>query len=632
MTNRAKWLRWAAIGAAAFVLITALPWRTGDEREDAGRQTPDPAEEQRLKTAAVLRDAEMTAKLCTLDCSAKLGALEADADETVIRGMLRKHPHMVYVRLRTEGGKVTEAGADAEAVKEQWSGLLREAERAARTGRTFVSNPVTSNGKRHIVLGVPAADGSGTVSGIIRQDIVGEVERSQRRNLRLVPYPAEGRYKTESVEPNTTRDITVRSGEDNGEASHYVINEAVVRFHREPTDAEMQSIMRSINGASVRKLGYAYVFTSHTMEADELIDYFRKRDDIVYAEPHYLYVTNDRLDGLSANGFRAHDASADEGDGPAVVPNDALYKTYQWNLPAIDTENGWSLSRGSEDIVIAVLDTGVQLDHPELAGRLVEGVNLISEGQPSDDVGHGTHVAGIIAAEVNNGEGIAGMSWHNRIMPVKVLDSTGAGSAYAVAEGIIWATDHGADVINMSLGNYASAEFLHDAIRYAYDRGVVLVAASGNDNTERPGYPAAYPEVFAVAATDGYNRKAPFSNYGDYIDAAAPGDAIASTYPGSRYAAMSGTSMASPHAAALAGLILSVNPDLSNEDVMEIMRSTAIDLGDKGRDIYYGYGLIDVKRALEAAEQSAHTLGGFRRAFEQRIEAIRRQFGIEPPA
>lgn len=232
------------------------------------------------------------------------------------------------------------------------------------------------------------------------------------------------------------------------------------------------------------------------------------------------------------------------------IPNDLLFSQYQWNLPVIETNRGWDLSKGSEDVIIAVIDTGVDLQHSDLDGQLVEGYNIVEKDkQPLDDVGHGTHVAGIIGALVNNGEGVAGVSWYNKIMPVKALDGSGSGTTYAVAEGIIWATDHGAKVINMSLGNYADSQFLHDAVKYAYDRDVVLVAASGNDNTERPGYPAAYPEVLAVAATDSNQKRAEYSNYGDYIDVAAPGTNIASTFPGNQYAALSGTSMASPHAA-----------------------------------------------------------------------------------
>jgi subtilisin family serine protease len=241
---------------------------------------------------------------------------------------------------------------------------------------------------------------------------------------------------------------------------------------------------------------------------------------------------------------------------------------------------------------------------------------------PEDDVGHGTHVAGIIAAEVNNSEGVAGMTWFTKIMPVKVLDSSGAGSTYSVAEGILWATDHGAKIINMSLGNYAEAEFLHDALKYAYDRGVVLVAASGNDNTDRPGYPAAYDEVIAVSATDPDESKAEYSNYGDYIDVAAPGTSIPSTYPGSRYAALSGTSMASPHVAALASLVRAANSGLTNNEVMELLRRTAKDLGRSGKDNDFGYGQIDVVSALKSASGSSNSLQLYPQQVRRELERL----------
>ncbi|MNI44762.1 Minor extracellular protease Epr precursor [compost metagenome] len=293
---------------------------------------------------------------------------------------------------------------------------------------------------------------------------------------------------------------------------------------------------------------------------------------------------------------------------PSFIPNDLLFSRYQWNLPVIETMEGWQVNRGAQDVIVAVVDTGVDLNHPDLVGQLLPGYNAVSENdQPNDDVGHGTHVTGVIAAAVNNNLGVAGMTWFNKVLPVKVLDQTGAGSTYAVAQGIIWAADHGAKVINMSLGNYADSEFLHDAVKYAYDKDIVLVAASGNDNTERPGFPAAYPEVLAVAATDANNEKASFSNYGDYIDVAAPGVSIASTYPDSQYAALSGTSMASPHVTALAALIRSTNPLLTNEQVYDLIRKSATDLGDKGKDNYFGYGLIDVVKAVKAAEQSKST-------------------------
>ena len=145
-----------------------------------------------------------------------------------------------------------------------------------------------------------------------------------------------------------------------------------------------------------------------------------------------------------------------------------------------------------------------------------------------------------------------------------------------------------------------------------------------NDNTERPGYPAAYPEVFAVASTDANGNKSSFSNYGDYIDVAAPGDSIASTYPGSQYAALSGTSMASPHVAALAGLIRSINPSLSNEQVYDIMRRSSLDLGDEGKDKYFGYGQIDIVRALEMASQANESIEQYPQQVESRLDAGRR--------
>jgi len=195
--------------------------------------------------------------------------------------------------------------------------------------------------------------------------------------------------------------------------------------------------------------------------------------------------------------------------------------------------------------------------------------------------------------------GIAGVSWHSEILPVKVLDGNGQGTTYEVAEGIRWATDNGADVINMSLGDYYSSFILHDAIRYAYNNDVVLIAAAGNDNVDTPMYPAEYPEVLTVAAVDDKRERAFFSNFGQHIDVTAPGEHIPSTFPNNNYVIMSGTSMAAPHVAGLAALIRSVNPDLTNKQVHDLIKASAIDLGPEGRDPYYGYGEIDIARAMD---------------------------------
>jgi thermitase len=605
-----QWKGWIALAMAALMVmpLTSCSVPKSNKPAPAAKSR---AESVKIETASKLKimqhDMDATAMLCTSECTKDLanlasGHTEGNTKSEKIKNMMDMHKHMLYVSWMNAKRSV-DRGAIPDNVHDKAVKLLKEARVAVAKGNKYHSSPFMQDGHRYMVLGSPEPKhpGSGIV-GLVKQDIVGQVERHQRRNLRLVPYPAEGHYRVESVKANTTEETTVRTGEDNGGASHYHINEVVVRFHQDPSDLDLAQIRKDINAISIQKLGYTYVFRSKKMEMKTMMRYFQQRWKPLYVEPHYLYMTNDRQ-------IQSNQPSALSDNHQSIIPNDVLYKQYQWNLPTISTEKGWSVGRGSDSVIVGVLDTGVQSDHPDLTGKLVKGMNIVSEDEaPDDDVGHGTHVAGIIAASVNNGEGVAGMSWYNKILPVKVLDSSGAGSTYSVAQGIIWATDHGAKVINMSLGNYAEAEFLHDALKYAFDHDVVLVAASGNDNTERPGYPAAYPEVLAVSATDQNGKRASFSNYGKYIDVAAPGDAIASTYPGNQYAALSGTSMASPHVAALAALIRSINPELKNTEVMDIIRQTAKDLGDKGKDNYFGYGQINVVKALDAAEQSAVSL------------------------
>ncbi|WP_235848351.1 S8 family peptidase [Litchfieldia alkalitelluris] len=392
-------------------------------------------------------------------------------------------------------------------------------------------------------------------------------------------------YQETLDELNTDESISIIN--HNGtEKSHYVKQQVVVNFMDEqvPPKEELASIAKEIDGRLLKKFNYSVIFESNSLSTSELQAYFSKRADVHIVEPNFILIQNQQNEALL--------------DGP----NDLLYQRYQWNLPMIQAESGWNISRGVEDIRIAVLDTGVDLDHPDLVSRLTKGYNVITDdNNADDDNGHGTHVAGVIASETNNREGIAGITWFNPIMPVKVMGDEGYGSSFDIANGIIWATDNGADVINMSLGNYRDSDLLHEAVRYAYDHDVVVIAASGNDNTDQPSYPAAYSEVLSVGAVDYRGDKASFSNYGDYIDVTAPGVQIPSTYIDSQYAALSGTSMATPHVAALAGLIRSVQPDLKNTEVMEIIRGTAIDLGPKGKDNYFGQGLINISGALENA-------------------------------
>ncbi len=366
------------------------------------------------------------------------------------------------------------------------------------------------------------------------------------------------------------------------DTSHYYDHEAAVDFITEPNAEEIDEITRDIKGWVIKHLNSVYVFRSTFMETPQMIEYFNQRQNVEYAEPNFILMQNE-----------------------VTAPNDLLYQeNYQWNLPAIGTEEGWNITKGKEQIEIAIIDTGVDLDHPELSKRIVPGYNVINEKrEPDDDNGHGTHVAGIIASETNNREGVAGMTWFSKIMPVKAMGAKGYGTTFDIAKGIVWAVDHGADVINMSLGNYQPSKVLEEAVRYAYDKNVVMVSAAGNDGSNQPTYPSAYPEVLSVAAVDYNGNRANFSNYGDYIDIAAPGVNIPSTFFNSQYAALSGTSMAAPHVAGLAALIKSASPDLKSSQVINIIKSSAIDLGDQGKDIEYGNGLIDVNSALQEANK-----------------------------
>jgi thermitase len=360
--------------------------------------------------------------------------------------------------------------------------------------------------------------------------------------------------------------------------SHYVEREVVVRFSPRPNQAVIDAMLKKADARIKRDYGHAMIIKSKSLSTRQLMQLFAEHPDSIYAEPNYLLLPNRK-------------------------PNDILYQRYQWNLPLINMESSWNITRGSSKVIVAVVDTGIDLDHPEFQGKLTEGYNVIEDNNhPLDDNGHGTHVAGVIAARTNNNDGIAGMSWNSKLMPVKAIGADGSGTAFDIAQGIRWATDHGADVINLSVGNYTSSAALREACRYAYEKNVVLVAATGNDGTDQPGYPAAYNEVFGVSAVDHNRNRADFSNYGDYVDVVAPGVDIPSTYIYSDYAALSGTSMACPHAAALASLIRSVNPRLSNEQVMKVMRATAIDLGKPGKDKLYGHGMINVHAALKQAQ------------------------------
>jgi subtilisin family serine protease len=279
-------------------------------------------------------------------------------------------------------------------------------------------------------------------------------------------------------------------------------------------------------------------------------------------------------------------------------PNDP-YWGLQWGPKKIEANWAWNKTRGSSDIIVAVVDTGVDYMHRDISANYVAlGYDWVNnDNDPWDDHWHGTHCAGIIAAVINNNYGVAGLA-QVKIMAEKVLDSSGIGYDDWVANGIIHAADSGAKIISISLGGYGYSKLLHEAVKYAYEKGVLLVAAAGNDNINVKAYPAAYEEVVAVAATDEYDDRAWFSNWGDWIELSAPGVMIYSTVPGG-FAYASGTSMACPHVSGTAALIWSVYQNATNSWIRAQLRCTTDDLGSPGFDEYYGYGRVNARKAVE---------------------------------
>jgi len=303
----------------------------------------------------------------------------------------------------------------------------------------------------------------------------------------------------------------------------------------------------------------------------------------------------------------------------SYLPNDTYFDR-QWSLPLVSIPYAWNITTGSRDVVVAVLDTGILPNHPDLQGvNIISGRNFASDQSATnytDDatsLSHGTMVAGIIGAMTNNGQGIAGINWSVSIMPVRVMSSRSGGTVAAVGQGIRWAADNGAHVINMSLAWDATYNdtFVNQQIEYAASKGVVLVAGAGNDSG-RVTMPAAHPDVIAVGAVDRNKRVAWYSNYGSQLELVAPGgdtrssqaNGILSTDIVSRrlsYSYQQGTSFASPHVAGIVALMYSAGITDANE-IRELLRHTAEDLGAPGFDNYYGYGLVNAYAAVTGSD------------------------------
>jgi len=349
----------------------------------------------------------------------------------------------------------------------------------------------------------------------------------------------------------------------------------------------------------------------------QLIESLSRNPAIEYAEPDAL-VTAASVDEYFTSQYALHN------EGQAFTNTEGDIKIAGGTGDAdVDAAEAWdALSSSSSSTTtaaaattVAVLDSGVDNNHPDIAEKVDGHVNF-SNGETGDDkYGHGTHVAGIIAATKDNGIGVAGVCPTCRILDVKVLNDTGYGSTSAIANGINWAVSNGAKVINMSLGQRTSSRTLEAAVSNAWNKGVVIVAAAGNTGTTSKIYPAAYTNVIAVAATDNNDLKASFSTHGaKWVDVAAPGANVYSTFPNhpfyleeqynrsQGYDVANGTSMASPIVAGVAALAWSAQPGATNTSVRGYVEKTADQISGTGT--YWAHGRVNANSAVQVAQRS----------------------------
>lgn len=385
-----------------------------------------------------------------------------------------------------------------------------------------------------------------------------------------------------------------------------VPHQVLVKFRRDislPLKAATLIAYQAKVVARIARLDVDVIEIPDGTSVEEMVGALSRNPDVVYAEANpflrALVTPNDSL-------FRYQYALSNTGQEIGSIPGSPQGQS----SADIKAPTAWEETVGTESVTVAVVDSGVDLAHPDLKNKLKNsGRDFVNNDyDASDDFVHGTMIAGIIAAETNNAEGISGVAWNCKILPVKVLDEAGNGTTDKSAQGIIWAADNGAQVINLSLGGPVGSETLRSALQYAFDKGVVIVAAAGNTGGAVL-YPAAYDNyVLAVAATDYNDARASFSSVGAEIDAAAPGVRILTTVPVGYFGAGSlpygyaeGTSLASPHVAGLAALLKSIKSALQPAAIMDIIRYSADDVNAgqyKGKDEFLGYGRINMEKAL----------------------------------
>ncbi|MEO0143309.1 MAG: S8 family peptidase [candidate division WOR-3 bacterium] len=342
-------------------------------------------------------------------------------------------------------------------------------------------------------------------------------------------------------------------------------------------DGKIPDVLRNFRFEALRiKNAYRIYLDNPTIsKAKNLIQTLKNDQNVLYAEPTIVYKL-------------------------LYEPNDPLYDKL-WGLYVMYLNYAWNISKGN-NIKVCVIDTGIDFYHEDLSNNFIEGYDEVDNDNdispPDASEYHGTHVAGTILAVMDNNKGIVGVSPNSKLLGCRALTNSG-GTSSDISNCIMWCINKGARVINMSFGSPSESQIIKEAIDSAYNRNIIMVAAAGNDGNYGIDYPAKYDKVIAVGALDKNGKKASFSDYGPELDFSAPGVEILSTVPyNNQYAYLQGTSMATPHIAGTVALILSINPNLTFNDVYNILKSSAIDLGDIGRDDYYGWGLVHTQRAL----------------------------------
>lgn len=402
--------------------------------------------------------------------------------------------------------------------------------------------------------------------------------------------------------------------------------EILVKYKTGITAKAMSAALGGRLDRSLPRIGVHRVKLKAGQSVEDAVAKFGKNRNVVWAGPNHIV----RLMNTMPNDewFEGQEFCIPELE--ICIPMGGQWGLYNpEGRRDIHAPEAWDIERGSASTIIAVVDTGVQSYHWDLSGRVLEGYNVFDGSTDADDdQGHGTSVASIAAANTNNEDGIAGVDWNAMILPVKVLNSDGEGDEFGVAQGMIWAVDHGAKILNLSFGAYETAQVLEDAANYAWNAGCVIVAASGNSNYDdaiNPCYPAHYPVCISVGASNEYDQRcSPMdwliggSDYGDELDVMAPGNNIYAAVPGyydewfgewTEYEATSGTSAATPFVAGLAGLIWAHNPTWTNQQVRDQIERTCDDIGSPGWDRYTGWGRINAYRALTEAPTTYGSIG-----------------------